>query len=529
MGYQVLARQWRPQRFADLIGQDAVVRTLQNAIASGKLGQAYLFSGLRGVGKTTAARLLAKAVNCEHGPTPEPCGECLPCREITEGIALDVIEVDAATRTGVDEIRELQEVVRYRPTRDRYRVLIVDEVHMLSASAFNALLKSIEEPPPYLLWIFATTERQKVPATVLSRCQELEFRPVAPARIAEHLLDIAGKEGFALDPEAAAMIARAAGGSVRDALSLTDRLRAFSGDTIGPDAVAEVLGVPRRERLHGLIEAILAGDAAAVLEGAREELRAGHDPTVLFEELGRALRSLAVAAAGAAEGETPELAGRTTVDGWTRLLGLWLELEPVVRSAAHRELALEVALLRLSRWPSVRRIEALLAGAEDGGQSPPASGGAGPRTAAGGAGGPRPRARRGGGGPDAGAAPATDGGLAEALADALWDAGQRRAAGAIRAAEVTLDGSTVRVRFPEGRGAAASTLEPVRDAVLEAARELWGATSLDLAAGGEAGGGPSPRRQAETDPGVAAAVRILGGTIESVRPDGAAEDGEGWS
>ncbi|HSN54065.1 MAG TPA: DNA polymerase III subunit gamma/tau, partial [Candidatus Sulfomarinibacteraceae bacterium] len=209
MSYQVLARAWRPQRFADLLGQEAVVQTLQNALRSGSLGHAYLFSGLRGVGKTTAARLLAKAVNCAEGPTPEPCGECVSCREITAGSSIDVVEIDAATHTGVDQVRELQELLRFRPTRDRFRVVVVDEVHMLSRSAFNALLKSIEEPPPYVLWIFATTERHKVPATILSRCQQLEFRPLADDAIRAHLEAIAAREGFGLSPGAAAAVAAA--------------------------------------------------------------------------------------------------------------------------------------------------------------------------------------------------------------------------------------------------------------------------------------------------------------------------------
>ncbi|RMF87366.1 MAG: DNA polymerase III subunit gamma/tau, partial [Nitrospirae bacterium] len=199
MAYQVLARSWRPRRFEEIVGQDVVVRTLQNAIAGGSLGHAYLFSGLRGVGKTTAARLLAKAVNCEHGPTPEPCGECVPCREIADGTALDVVELDGASNRGIDDVRELRELVRYRPTRDRYRVIIVDEVHMLTREAFNALLKSLEEPPPYILFVFATTEPHKVPATILSRCQQLEFRPVAAELIARHLLAIADREGFRLE------------------------------------------------------------------------------------------------------------------------------------------------------------------------------------------------------------------------------------------------------------------------------------------------------------------------------------------
>ncbi len=366
MVYQVLARTWRPQRFADLIGQEAVVQTLKNALAAGTLGHAYLFSGLRGVGKTTAARLLAKAVNCEQGPTPEPCGECLSCREITAGSSLDVVEIDAATHTGVDNVRELQELLRYRPTRDRYRVIIVDEVHMLSKGAFNALLKSLEEPPEYILWIFATTERHKVPATILSRCQQLEFRPVSAPRIAAHLAAVAAAEGFDLSPEAAAAVARAAGGSVRDALSLIDQLRAFSGDAIDEAAVAAVLGVPRSEKIAELVAAMIDGEAAAALALLRGELAAGHDVVVLYDEVGRFLHLCLALALGQEldAGLAPEhrarleaVAARLDTSALTRMLGLWVEQEPVVRQASNRDLALEVACLRLARWPSVRRVE----------------------------------------------------------------------------------------------------------------------------------------------------------------------------
>ena len=292
VSYQVLARSWRPQRFADLLGQDAVVQTLQNALSADALGHAYLFSGLRGVGKTTAARLLAKAVNCAEGPTAEPCGVCDSCREITDGASIDVVEIDAATHTGVDQVRELQELLRFRPTRDRYRVVVVDEVHMLSKSAFNALLKSIEEPPPYVLWVFATTERHKVPATILSRCQQLDFRPLSDEAIRSHLQTIAVREGFELSPGAAGTIAAAAQGSVRDALSLVDQLRAFAADSIDDEAVAAVLGVPSFDVTAGLVEALAGGGVAEALRTIRGELAAGHDAAILYQEVGRMLRAM---------------------------------------------------------------------------------------------------------------------------------------------------------------------------------------------------------------------------------------------
>lgn len=405
MSYQVLARAFRPQAFADLLGQDAVVQTLRNALSGGTLAHAYLFSGLRGVGKTTAARLLAKAVNCERGPTPEPCGKCVSCVDIAAGSSLDVVELDAATHTGVDDVRELQEFLRFHPTRDRFRVMIVDEVHMLSKAAFNALLKTVEEPPPYVLWILATTERHKVPATILSRCQQLEFRPVPLALVASHLATVAERVGFSLTPGAAALIARSSGGSVRDALSLLDQLRAFSQDRVDEEGVAAVLGVPRLEVVAELVEALAAGDAATGLELLRAELVAGRDPKALYEETGRVLRlllHLALATEATPEltaeqrAELEQLAHRLGVDPLIRMLGLWLEHEGLIRYASNQELALEVACLRLSRWPAVRQLEAALgtAGAAPGPSPGPATTASSPNAPPR-AGGARPRSTRG--------------------------------------------------------------------------------------------------------------------------------------
>ncbi len=386
MTYQVLARTWRPQRFADLLGQEAVVQTLSNALSAGTFGQAYLFSGLRGVGKTTAARLLAKAVNCAEGPTAEPCGKCPSCLEIVDGSSIDVMEIDAATNTGVDDVRELQELLRYHPTRDRFRVIIVDEVHMLSKNAFNALLKTIEEPPPYILWIFATTERLKVPATILSRCQQLEFRPVSAELICGLLTKIASQEDFELAPSAAATIAGAAEGSVRDALSLLDQLRAFAADDVDDESVAAVLGVPPMEVTAQLVESLAEGRVADGLGLLRNQLARGQDASVLYREMGRALRAtlyLAVAPelgpvmSDAHRALLEPIAGAHGADSLSRMLGVWLEQESLVRDAGNRELALEVASLRLARWPAVRTVEEWLAGpggvVPTGGQGSPPS------------------------------------------------------------------------------------------------------------------------------------------------------------
>lgn len=408
MTYLVLARKWRPQTFADLLGQEGVVQTLTNALSAGTFGQAYLFSGLRGVGKTTVARLLAKSVNCEQGPTAEPCGRCESCREIAEGSSIDVIEIDGASNRGIDDVRDLRELLQFHPTRDRYRVLIVDEVHMLTREAFNALLKSLEEPPPYILWVFATTERTKVPDTILSRCQQLEFRPVGTDRIRDHLQQIAADEGFELAPSAAAAIAGVAEGSVRDALSLLDQLRAFAADSIDDDAVAAVIGVPPLEVTVGLVTALAEGRVAEALQMLREQLARGRDATVLYKEMGRALRTCLHLAVDPglepdlAESHRAHLEPVTAVgaDGLGRMLGLWLDHGLAMRDAANRELALEVVALRLARWPSVRAVEQWLAGghqslpaAGSGGGSPPlppVAEGSGPAEGSkGGAGGPQ--------------------------------------------------------------------------------------------------------------------------------------------
>ncbi len=486
MTYQVLARSWRPQRFADLLGQEAAVQTLSNALSSGTFGQAYLFSGLRGVGKTTVARLLAKAVNCAEGPTAEPCGVCESCREIADGSSIDVIEMDAATHTGVDDVRDLQDLVRYHPTRDRYRVIIVDEVHMLSRSAFNALLKTIEEPPPYILWVFATTERSKVPETILSRCQQLDFRPVGVDLIRARLEDIASAEGFSLTASAAAAIAGAADGSVRDALSLLDQLRAFTADAVDDEAVATVLGVPSLEVTTRLIEILAAGETAVGLGLLRERLAAGQDASILYQEMGRTLRTLVYLTLDPALVPTltqaqierlQPIAETYGADTLTRMLGLWVEHDLLVKEASNRELALEVAAMRLARWPAVRQLEAWLAG----GEAPSPAGGPGPGKTS------TPVAG-GGAGPSPAKPPAS------------------RSAAAERSVAQLADGDE-------------PGIEPENDDEHQSEHEDQDGNELETA--------PEPPVAAEdllgiakADPGVILATRILGGEVVAVRPDG---------
>ncbi|HLE61047.1 MAG TPA: DNA polymerase III subunit gamma/tau, partial [Thermoanaerobaculaceae bacterium] len=267
--YQVLARRWRPQTFEDLVGQEVVVRTLRNALASRQIAHAYLFSGLRGVGKTTVARLLAKALNCDKGPTPEPCGECVPGEEIALGCSMDVLEMDAASNRGIDDVRELREVARVLPVRDRYRVFIVDEAHQLTKDAFGALLKILEEPPAHVVFILASTEKDKFPATILSRCLQVDFRPIPIELVVARLTRVAEKEGFQLTAGAAQLVARATEGSLRDALSLLDRVRAFAEGAVDENAVAEVVGLPPLETVLALWRALEGGDVAAALRVVR--------------------------------------------------------------------------------------------------------------------------------------------------------------------------------------------------------------------------------------------------------------------
>src|SRR5213594_3748659 len=257
MSYQVIARKWRPQKFDDVVGQQAVTRTLRNALASGRLAQAFVFAGPRGVGKTTTARILARALNCEKGPTPDPCGQCDACVEIAEARDIDVLEIDAATHTGIDNIREvIISGLSIRPARNRYKVFIIDEVHQLSAPSFNALLKSIEEPPPHVVFMMATTELDKIPETVLSRSQVYEFRTIGTQKIAAQLRHIMDAEAIEIADESLQLIARDAEGSMRDAQTKLDQVIAFTGTTIAAGDVATVLGLVGRDLLFDAVEAV---------------------------------------------------------------------------------------------------------------------------------------------------------------------------------------------------------------------------------------------------------------------------------
>lgn len=288
--YRVLARKYRPTDFSELIGQEALVRTLTNAIDTGRIAQAFMLTGVRGVGKTTTARIVAKALNCigpdgDGGPTVTPCGVCKNCVAIAEDRHVDVIEMDAASRTGVDDIRELIDGVRYRPVSARYKVYVLDEVHMLSKNAFNALLKTLEEPPEHVKFVFATTEIRKVPVTVLSRCQRFDLRRVPIDALATHFQGVSDKEGVAIEEDAVAMIARAADGSVRDGLSILDQAIALSAGGVTTEQVRDMLGLADRGRVYDLFDALMGGNAVAALDVMDDLYRVGADPTVVLEDL----------------------------------------------------------------------------------------------------------------------------------------------------------------------------------------------------------------------------------------------------
>src|SRR5688572_16137577 len=297
MSYVVLARKWRPMRFEDLVGQEHVARTLENAIKSGRIAHAFLFTGVRGVGKTTSARILAKALNCMggDGPTITPCLRCPACLEIAQGSDMDVREIDGASYNGVDEVRKLQDSLPYRPARDRYKIFIVDEVHMLSQNAWNAFLKTLEEPPAHVKFIFATTEVHKVPITILSRVQRFDFKLITTQTIAARLREVLQAENIEADEAAISVVAREAAGSMRDAMSVLDQVIAWGGDKLVGSEVARVLGVASHSVLYELSSALLAGDAERCLSIVADLANQGYDIAHVARDLLALLRNLVVA------------------------------------------------------------------------------------------------------------------------------------------------------------------------------------------------------------------------------------------
>jgi DNA polymerase-3 subunit gamma/tau len=390
--YQVLARKYRPQTFADLIGQEAMVRTLKNAFAADRIAHAFVMTGVRGVGKTTTARIIAKGLNCvgpdgTGGPTTEPCGVCEPCRAIAEGRHVDVLEMDAASRTGVGDIREIIDSVHYRAASARFKVYIIDEVHMLSTAAFNALLKTLEEPPAHVKFIFATTEIRKVPVTVLSRCQRFDLKRIEPEVMMAHLASVAAKEGATLATDALALITRAAEGSVRDAMSLMDQAIAHGAGETSAVQVRAMLGLADRGRTLDLFDLIMRGDAATALAELSGQYADGADPMAVLRDLAEITHWISVIKINPASAEDPttppdeqsrgvDMAARLPMRALTRMWQMLLKAVEEVALAPNAMMAAEMAVIRLTHVADLPDPETLVKKLQDS-PRPPLGGGGG--------------------------------------------------------------------------------------------------------------------------------------------------------
>ena len=390
MSYLVLARKWRPQVFEEVIGQRPITQTLQNAISQKRVAHAFLFTGARGVGKTSTARILAKALNCEKGPEINPCNECTNCREISSGISIDVIEIDGASNRGIDEIRELRENVRYTPAKSRHKIFIIDEVHMLTREAFNALLKTLEEPPPHIIFIFATTEPHKIPTTILSRCQRYDFKRIPLKEIVASLRRIVEAEQITLSTRGLVAIARESEGSMRDAQSLLDQVISYAGKEIKDEQILEVLGLVDRKILSDTLEAVASRDAGRCVEIVDQVYQFGYDVQHFCRELLQSLRNLILlkvtphpeALIELAEEELEGLkkqAGKFEFDQLNHLFSLLLKGDEEIAQSAFPRTMLEMTLIRMATFHPVVPIDQILNKLEswEKGQGSPATGGEG--------------------------------------------------------------------------------------------------------------------------------------------------------
>jgi len=371
MSYVIFARKYRPMTFKEMIGQKHVVRTLMNAVKNDRVAQAYIFSGMRGVGKTTTARILAKALNCQQGPTPDPCNECEFCREINEDRSVDVLEIDGASNRGIDEVRSLREGVKYRPIRSRFKVIIIDEVHMLTREAFNALLKTLEEPPPHTVFIFATTEFHKVPATIVSRCQPFEFKKISQKDIVNHLVNITKEEHITVSSYGLNLIAEAADGSLRDAQSLLDQAVSYSGENVTDEDLKEILGAIDREVLFAFSSSILEDKAERIFSLVEEIIEKGFDLRFFYKQLTRHFRNLLVVKSVENPGKLLALsdedmnalkqeADKAGAEDFLRYLTALQQGEQGLRYASHPRIYLETLLVKLCRFRRLVPLQELL-------------------------------------------------------------------------------------------------------------------------------------------------------------------------
>jgi DNA polymerase-3 subunit gamma/tau len=370
MSYVVIARRYRPQHFQDIIGQEHVSKTLSNAIANNRIAHAYIFTGPRGVGKTTSARILAKAVNCAAGPTPVPCNECPSCQAITIGNSLDVLEIDGASNRGIDEIRNLRENIRYLPNLGKFRIYIIDEVHMLTKEAFNALLKTLEEPPAHVLFIFATTEIHRVPATILSRCQRFDFRRIPLKTIMEHLKQICQSEQIEIDEETLLQIAKKADGSMRDSQSILDQIISYCGNKVSFEDVGQTLGIIHQDIFFKISDSVRDKDLKSLILLARDVVGSGYDLTEFLSGLEEHFRNLLVLKVTQSADlldvsenyleRFREVAGNFTENDLVGYLQAIFEITQTVKTSPQPQLKFEMGLLRLAKMPSVVDIEEIL-------------------------------------------------------------------------------------------------------------------------------------------------------------------------